>query len=144
MLISFFIVSSVRSEGTCFVSSLASGADYILTRKLLAGSQELYSVYENPFDKKRKSTRCGVCDLRFYRSCVQISESDQVFFPSTGKSSYPCVACSKLTRSTGNDDTLVKPLHSLLASDDTQIVSSPQEQLNLSEPTSNKSLSVQK
>jgi hypothetical protein len=81
----------------------------------------------------KKTIHCGVCDLRFHCSCVQISDNDQVFFNSTGKSAFKCVACTKLLRSTRNNDTPVKLQHSFSASEATKKVISPERQLNLPE-----------
>jgi hypothetical protein len=74
---------------------------------------------------------------------VQISDSDQVFFSSAGKSSFKCVSCTKLIRSTSNNDIPVKPQCSLSTSDARKKVLSPERELNLPELTSNESLSVQ-
>src|SRR5215470_15618361 len=109
----------------------------------MAASKELCTVCEKPFYGKQKTIRCGVCDLRFHCSCVQICDSDQVFLNSSGNSTFKCVACIKLVRTTRHDDTPVKPQCSLSASEATKKVISPERQLNLPEITSNESLSVQ-
>jgi hypothetical protein len=66
-----------------------------------------------------------------------------VFFTSAGKSSFKCVACTKLIRSTRNDDTPVKPQCSFSPSDATKKFIPPERELDLPELTSDESLSVQ-
>ena len=109
----------------------------------MAASNELCSVCEKPFCGKQKRVRCGICDLHLRCSCVEISESGQVFFTSTGKSSCKCVACKKHLRSTRNSDTPDKPQRSLSVSNATKKVISPESRLNLPELTSNEYLRVQ-
>ena len=93
----------------------------------------------SPSDATKKSF-CGICGLHFPCSCVEISDSGQVFFTSTEKSSKKR---KNLLRSTRNNDTLHKPQRSLSASDATKKVIFPGRQLNLPELTSNEFLSVQ-
>ena len=66
-----------------------------------------------------------------------------MIYTSTGKSSYKYLACIKLVISTMSDDISVKLQRSLSASKATKQVVSIEWQLNLSEITSNESLSVQ-
>ena len=85
---------------------------------------------------------CGTCDLHFRSSCIEISDIGQVFLTSTGKSSRKRVARKK-QRSTRKNNTPDKPQRSSSASDAAKKVIFPERQLNLSELTSNESLSVQ-
>jgi hypothetical protein len=71
-----------------------------------------------------------------------MSDSDQVFFTSTGKSSCKRVACKK-RRSTRKNNTPDKPQRSSSASDAAKKVILPERKLNLPELTSNESLGVQ-
>jgi hypothetical protein len=77
----------------------------------------------------------AICDLHIHCSCVHITDSDQLFFTFTGKSSYKCLACTKLLRSTRNDETPVKLQHSI--SIGYYKVISPDRQLSLPELPSN-------
>jgi len=108
----------------------------------MAASKGLCSVCEKPCRRKQKTVTCGKCDLHFRSSCVEISDSGQVFFTSTGKSSRKRVARKK-RRSTRKNNTPDKPQRSSPASDATKKVIFPERQLNLPELTSNESLSVQ-
>jgi hypothetical protein len=107
----------------------------------MAANKEMFSVCENPFWDTR--------DLHFPDSCVEISDSDQVFFNSTEKSSKKRKKRKKRRkrkkrlRSTRNNDTRDKPQSSLSASDATKKVIFPGRLLNLPELTSNEFLSVQ-
>ena len=104
----------------------------------MAASKELCPVCENPF--------CVMCDQHFPCSCDEISDSGQVFFTSTEKSSKKRKKSKqrkKRLRSTRNNDTPHKPQRSLSASDATKKVIFPGRQLNLPELTSNEFLSVQ-
>jgi len=109
----------------------------------MEASKELCSVCEKRFCGKQKAVGYGTCDLHFRCSCVEISDSGQVFLTSSGESSYKCVARKKHLRSTRNNDTPDKPQRSLSASDATKKVIFPERQLNLPELTSNEFLSVQ-
>jgi hypothetical protein len=91
----------------------------------MAASKELWSVYEKPF--------CGICDTHFPCFCVEISDSGQVFFSSTEKSSKKRKKRrkrKKRLRSTRNNDTPDKPQRSLSASDATKKVIFPGRQLS--------------
>lgn len=109
----------------------------------MTASKELCSVCERALFGKQTTVRCCVYDLRFHCSRVQNNESDQALFTPTKKSSYKCVARTKLLRSTRNDETPAKHQRSLSASDAIKKVIPPERQLNLPELTSNESLSVQ-
>jgi hypothetical protein len=116
----------------------------------MAGSKELCLICAKPFYGKQKTTRCGGCELHFHSACLQISDTEQVFYTSTGKSTFQCEACTKLLCSTGNDDTPVRPQRSLSASDATCSISdggkkiiSPERELLLPELSNKESLSVQ-
>ena len=132
----------------------------------MAASKQLCSVCKKPFCGKLKTVGRGIRDLHFRCSCVEISDSGQVFSTSPGKSFKKKKKKKKKTTTTTmtttkkkknknkkkkkkhlssarNGDTPDKPQRSLSASDATKKVIFLERQLNLPELTSNESLSVQ-
>ena len=86
---------------------------------LMAASKELCSICAKPIYGKQ-----DVCDLlHFHCACSQISDTEQVLFTSSGKSSFQCEAYTKPLWSKQNDDMPLRPQHLLSASDATQSTS---------------------
>ena len=111
-------------------------------------TKELFTICAKPFYGKQRTISCGACDLRFHCACSQISDTELVFYASSGKSTYQCEACAKLYHSTRNDMTPASEHRS--ASDDAfckadgvREVVSPEVELLLPEFSSRETLSVQ-
>ncbi|PNF33519.1 hypothetical protein B7P43_G17640, partial [Cryptotermes secundus] len=58
---------------------------------------------EKPFYGKQKSIRCGACDSRFHCNCVLNCSPEPSVSATTGKSSYKCDTCNKLTGGAANE-----------------------------------------
>ena len=113
----------------------------------MAANKELCAICAKPLYGKQ-IIRCGTSDLRFHCACSQVSDTELVFYTSSGKSTYQCKTFAKIHLSTRNDDTPVRDHHS--ASDDSvykadgaENVLSPERELLLPEFSSRESLSVQ-
>jgi len=83
--------------------------------------------------ENKKTLLCGICDLPFHGSCLQISDRDQEFFTSTEASSFTCATCTQYPKSTKDDDTPVKRQHTMSTPDATKKVVSPEGQLKMPE-----------
>jgi hypothetical protein len=66
-------------------------------RWLGMASKDLCEVCKKPFYGKQKFIRCGKCDLRFHCNCLQTGVMETSVSASTGKSTYKCDSCKKLT-----------------------------------------------
>ncbi|XP_023703785.1 uncharacterized protein LOC111862535 [Cryptotermes secundus] len=66
-------------------------------------SKEHCRLCEKPFYGKQKSIHCGVCDSRFHCNCVPNCSPEPGVSATTGKSSYKCDNCNKLTGDAANE-----------------------------------------
>jgi len=97
----YYFFSNPRSELTYFVCTLASGLPPYVRCLLCTSSSwqltENYVGYANSFSMGNKKNMLRVLrELRFCFSCVQTSDSDNVYFTYKRKHSYKYVASTKL------------------------------------------------
>jgi hypothetical protein len=73
--------------------------------------QDLCAVCEEPFYSKRKfirCVRCVKCDSHFHSNCLQTGVSETSVRASTGKPTYNCDSCKKLTGDIANELSISK------------------------------------
>jgi hypothetical protein len=77
-------------------------------RWLGMASKDPCEVCEKPFYGKQKFIRCSKCDLRFHCNCLQTGVTETNVNASTGKSTYKCDSCKKLTEDTTNEHSIAR------------------------------------